>query len=411
MKVSLVSHSDISGGAAIASHRLLNALDKNDGIETVNMIVSRKFSLDDKVLDSSRFSHGINILANGFSQIVKRFTIGKGGDVHSLSLLGDSSVFNKIASSDSDIVNLHWVNAECLSIKQVGSISKPLVITIHDMWLFSGAEHYCEDSSNSKFKSGYQRKSGIKFDLNYYIWKLKEKYWNSDFVIVTPSQWLTNCVVESKLFNKSSVYTIPNCLDTNFFKPEDKTLCREILGLPIDKKIIGFGAVGGTDNPRKGFDLLLNAFEHFSDEDKSKYICVVFGGSGECRLQNTGIEVKSLGVINTQQGIKDFYNAIDVMVVPSRQEAFGQTASEAHACGVPVVAFNATGLVDVVSHKETGYLAQAFDSLDLRNGIEWCLTNNKKFELSERARKKALSNWSYHVVSNKYAKLYKDIIG
>ena len=58
------------------------------------------------------------------------------------------------------------------------------------------------------------------------------------------------------------------------------------------------------------------------------------------------------------------------MIVPSKLETFGQTATEAMACGTPVVAFNNTGLSDIVEHKKNGYLAELLDINDLAK--EYC---------------------------------------
>ena len=80
------------------------------------------------------------------------------------------------------------------------------------------------------------------------------------------------------------------------------------------------------------------------------------------------------------------YSAADVMVVPSIQEAFGQTASEAQACGTPVAAFKIGGLLDVVSHKETGYLADPYDPKSLAYGINWIIEDEERNEKDEKRR-------------------------
>ena len=60
--------------------------------------------------------------------------------------------------------------------------------------------------------------------------------------------------------------------------------------------------------------------------------------------------IHSTGHLQDDLSLRLFYTAGDVMVVPSRQEAFGQTALEAQACGTPVVAF-ATGRLVVLSQQ------------------------------------------------------------
>ena len=81
-------------------------------------------------------------------------------------------------------------------------------------------------------------------------------------------------------------------------------------------------------------------------------------------LDISGFHYINLGNIDNQNKLSSLYSSADIMCVPSRLETFGQTASEALACGVPVVAFETTGLKDIVEHKKTGYLAKAYDSKD-----------------------------------------------
>lgn len=44
------------------------------------------------------------------------------------------------------------------------------------------------------------------------------------------------------------------------------------------------------------------------------------------------------------------------------------------------MAFDATGPADTIVHKETGYLAEPYDSADLPNGIEWVLADEEKLD-------------------------------
>ena len=98
------------------------------------------------------------------------------------------------------------------------------------------------------------------------------------------------------------------------------------------------------------------------------------------------------------------------MVVPSKQEAFGQTASEAMSCGTPVVAFNTTGLKDIIDHKVNGYKAVPFEPTDLARGIKWVLDNNHNNQLSLKARKKIENNFSEKVVVKKILDVYKSLL-
>ena len=118
-----------------------------------------------------------------------------------------------------------------------------------------------------------------------------------------------------------------------------------------------------------------------------------------------------MGHVHDDLSLRLLYSAADVMVVPSRQEAFGQTASESLACGTPVAAFNATGLKDVLEHQVSGYLAKPFDAQDLANGIEWLYSELRKSnQLNLAARARAIDTFSYPVVAKQYEAIYRQAL-
>jgi glycosyltransferase involved in cell wall biosynthesis len=136
---------------------------------------------------------------------------------------------------------------------------------------------------------------------------------------------------------------------------------------------------------------------------------VVFGSSKPKKPQGFKQKAHYLGHLHDDVSLRVLYSAADVMVVPSLQEAFGQTASESMACGTPVVAFGATGLLDIVEHQKTGYLAKPFEVSDLAAGIDWVSNAPNYKDLCQNARQKVLQEFDSQVVAKKYIELYKQV--
>lgn len=74
--------------------------------------------------------------------------------------------------------------------------------------------------------------------------------------IVTPSDWLVNCVQESNLMNNYPITVFANPINTNQWKPIEKRTALELLGLPSNKALLLFGTIGGNQDPRKVYNLL-----------------------------------------------------------------------------------------------------------------------------------------------------------
>jgi glycosyltransferase involved in cell wall biosynthesis len=414
MKSLILSYSDTIGGAARAAFRLLKSL-RHESHDT-SMLVTKKISDSPHVkVASGRFSKPLTLLKPTCGQFIQRLQKTNNPILHSGNWLR-SHLLKSIADMDVDVLNMHWVNHEMLSIAQISSLGKPMVMTLHDMWAFCGSEHYTVDSKECRFRQGYTKETrpieekGL--DLNRFVWQRKKKHWKKPFHIITPSSWLSNCARESALFKDWPIHTVPNPLDTSSFKPLDKKMCRELLDLPLDKKLIGFGALGGTADKIKGFDLLAKSLRVLSvDGQLPGAECVIFGQAEPITPPNLGFPLNFMGHLHDDVALVLLYNALDVMIVPSRQENLPQTGTEAHACGTPVVAFDTTGFRDVVEHKETGYLAETFNTDDLAQGIAWCLEDSdRQIQLGIKARERALTLWSPEVVIPQYVKIYQQAI-
>ena len=74
-----------------------------------------------------------------------------------------------------------------------------------------------------------------------------------------------------------------------------------------------------------------------------------------------------------------------------------------------MIAFNTGGLPDIVEHQRTGYLAEAFDTEDLAQGIAWVLSQRDSGQLGPRARERAVERFSEGVVAEGYGVVYAEM--
>jgi glycosyltransferase involved in cell wall biosynthesis len=246
-------------------------------------------------------------------------------------------------------------------------------------------------------------------DLSAKIWQRKQASFTkiSNLTIVGLSQWLANEAKASSLFQQTPVVNLPNPIDTALFSPFDKQQARNLFNLPQDKKLVLFGAMGATSDPRKGFKELAQALEQL-DSDNTEL--VVFGSSQPKTPQGFKQKAHYLGHLHDDVSMRVLYSAADVMVVPSLQENLSNAIMESLACGTPVVGFDIGGNADLIEHQQTGYLAKPFDVADLAAGIDWVLNAPNYNELCQNAREKVLREFDSILIAKKYISLYQSLI-
>ena len=407
MKILQLSYSEINGGAFRAAYRIHQAV-RDAGIDS-QMLVNVAGSGDWTVQEpTSKIAKTLVYIRPKLATPIRKLLHTESYCAHSPGVL-PSSWPQRINGSDADLVHLHWVHQEMLSIADIARIRKPIVWTLHDMWAFCGAEHYTTDY---RWLDGYRRDNRPEhekgFDLNRYTWERKRKHWHRPMSIVGNSYWISDCVSKSLLLRDWPVTTIHHPLDTNSWYPIDQRLARQLMGLPQDCPLLLFGALGGGKDPRKGMGLLLDALVQLHSEPSLQSLqLLVFGQSAPQSPPQLGFPVHYSGHLHDDLSLRALYSAADVMVVPSRQEAFGQTASEAHACGTPVVAFNTGGLPDIVDDRVTGVLAEPFEPASLASAILWVLDDpQRRRALGAAARQRAERLWNPARVAGLYAEVY-----
>ena len=410
MNILIVNAHDIQGGAARAAYRLHSAL-LEKGVAS-QMLVQDKSSGDYNIIGpSSKLDMAIKKVRSTLDLLaIKKYT-HKTQTLFSPSILPFSGLAKKINKLSPDIVHLHWVNGGMLKIEELAKINAPIVWSLHDMWPFTGGCHYDEECKRFKNECGSCKVLGshIENDLSKKLFIRKKNTYSkiNNLTVIGLSKWLAECATNSYLFKGCNIVNLPNPIDTNIYKNNNKVFSRELWNLPKNKKLILFGAVGATSDPRKGFNQLAKSLKKFKYENVE---LVVFG-SGKPKVDvDFDFNVHYLGNLQDDTSLVSLYSAVDVMIVPSIQENLSNAIMESLSCGTPVVAFNIGGNGDLIDHKETGYLATPFDCEDLAEGIVWVLNSNDERQLSINSRKKIKSEFDNVIVAEKYIELYKKIL-
>lgn len=419
MKVLHLSTADANGGAAKGAYNMHRAL-RQAGVDSW-MLVAEKHTNNPTVLGSNGVK-GSQKVFNGIRQTVEYWPLksyeSKSSGVFSPAIY-PSTIARQVEAINPDIINLHWVAGGLLRPKDlrqfVGKKQRPLVWTLRDMWAFTGGCHYAGDCEAYQTACGQcpVLDSTSPKDLAYKGWQRKQSAWHDlEMTVVPLSEWLADCARKSALLSHQKIQVIPNAVDTQRYRPIEQSTARKLLGLPQGKKLILFGALNPTADPRKGFHHLRKALHHLAAQPQAhQYEAVIFGMDRPVEDLDLRMPATFVGRLHDDTMLAIAYSAADVMVMPSIQDNFAKTTIESMACGTPVVAFNATGARDCVVHQQNGYAAACFDAVDLANGIDWVLEDSTRWRsLSKNARQTVKDKFTLVKQAEQYQELYRQLM-
>jgi len=208
------------------------------------------------------------------------------------------------------------------------------------------------------------------------------------------------------------VDVIPCGVDVQRFQPHRRLEARRQLGLAADQPVLLF--VGRLD-PFKGPDLFLKAAALMQQHAQ----LLVVGGNGvdDADVAHLRHMASDLGLAERvhflgarpQQELPLIYSAADVTVVPSYHESFGMAAVESLACGTPVVATRAGGLITVIRHGETGYLVSRCPGF-FAERLDSLLSSPATLEKMRKAARPSVLQYSWQSVAANMRETYEDAI-
>jgi glycosyltransferase involved in cell wall biosynthesis len=312
-----------------------------------------------------------------------------------------------------DLVHLHWISYGFLGIRDLVKLRAPLVWTVHDMWAFTGGCHYplgCERFTNDCGACPILGSTQER-DLSRKIWEEKHNAWRQlEIDVIAPSRWMRDCALRSKLFHNRNIRLIPNAVDVEMFKPNERTPMRQLFNLPQAPKLVLFGAVDSANNPRKGPHLLRPALEYLRSPAAQPIELVVLGQDRPSADGPFPLPTHYMGSFSDELSLAALYGAVDVVVLPSIEDNLPNVALEALASGRPCVSFDIGGLPDLIAHRRSGYLAKAYDTEDLARGILFCLDERSAQSLAAHARDHVLTHFTPEIVARQHIALYEEVL-
>ena len=413
MKVTLLCNSDLLGGAAVVTYRLMQAL-RHAGVDARMLVFSRLSGDPNIQVVGTRFSRGAAFLAERF-----RIYAANGLSYDSLFKVSIANTGHNLAKhpwiKDADVVVLNYINQGMLSLKgirAIGRIGKPIVWTMHDMWCATGICHHAYECTNFTAACGECPLLGSDSpnDLSHKTWLRKKALYDStDITFVAVSRWLARKCAASSLLRGRHVAVIPNAFPVDSF---DTSISGEYPALPIDfsKKLILMGAAR-LDDPVKGLDYAVEALNHLFDNhpEVAKESTAVFFGSlrDPHALDSLRFPYVWLGRINDRSLLRKLYAAGTVVLSTSLYETLTGTLIEGQAAGCLPVTFGRGGQTDIVTHMADGYIADYRSSIDIAAGIRWALARNvNRTALHESVR----TRFAATAVAQRYISLFRSLL-
>lgn len=412
MKVVSIGTYDRLGGAARAAFRQHQAL-RAAGIDHW-MLAGKKSSDDPFVVEAPPMRH--SFIRARKADLIRQFAIDRNRTPLSNTWfsfpLRDKGLAALEVVRSADILNIHWSSGfvSLSGLDELFSLGKPVVITLHDQWAFTGGCHYT--SGCDEFRrtcTSCPQLAVDPFNVPATVLRLRRDLGHARrATVVSPSRWMFDTASASPAMAGWRHEHIAMPLDLEVFKFQPREVARATLGLKPGPWRVLFVADRVAER-RKGFqDLVAVASLVSSVADRPVHF-LALGQSFDVPPELAS-RVELLGSISENDRIAATYAAADCLLLPSHEDNLPNTMTEALACGTPVIGYNIGGLPDLVRSGQTGALVQRGDTNALAQALIQLLSSGATESFRQACRNAAETHCSYPVHARKCLELYNELL-
>ncbi len=175
----------------------------------------------------------------------------------------------------------------------------------------------------------------------------------------------------------------------------------------------------GRITPYKGYDLLIKAFKYVAQAIPEVKLVFAIGSHEPAEVEKRkelSRLAEGLGLANDVllfghvKELEAFYNAAEVLVMPSTFEPFGMVAIEGMACGTPAVVTARGGLKDFLVDGQDALIVDPIDIQALAEAILKLLKDKRLYEeISRKGYEKAYSTFTWERIAESTLKTVSEL--
>jgi len=329
-----------------------------------------------------------------------------------------SRAFDSLRESDYDIIHVHGFDETYATLEALRTLAgtKPLALTLHSTWLFTGGcgqpagcERYldaCGDcpqagewpippSDNTAEQLEHKRR--VLRDASIHF--------------ISPSRHLREKALRSTPGRNWSIAHLPNGVDTSFFHGRGKrdVELRHACGVEPERTII-LAMCRDFRDPVKGPAIMATALQALDCADVQVLLVGAYGEQFAEKLPKR-LNAVAVGYVSDIQKRRELYTIADIFLFSSVAETFPCVILEAMSSECCVVSTPLEAVREQLQHGETGFVAGAFTGEALARELSRvCISPAVAAQAGAKARIAVERTFSESTMLDQHEAFYRELL-